>query len=62
MIGSVLKLSTDPKVLGVIAESAINLGKYKVLEPNTAKLLEKEEKKANKLAELDNKALLHDSK
>jgi hypothetical protein len=41
MIGSVLKLSTDPKVLGVIAESAINLGKYKVLGPNTAKLLEK---------------------
>ncbi|MEY4463097.1 MAG: hypothetical protein RLZZ81_68 [Pseudomonadota bacterium] len=41
MVGSVLKLSTDPKVLGVIAESAINLGKYKVLGPNTAKLLEK---------------------
>ncbi|MFY9589140.1 hypothetical protein [Rickettsia endosymbiont of Halotydeus destructor] len=57
MIGSVLKLSTDPKVLGVIAESIINLGKSKFRgdkevpkEPigkHTSRVLE-EKKAANK--------------
>ncbi|HJD55539.1 MAG TPA: hypothetical protein LFW21_02615 [Rickettsia endosymbiont of Pyrocoelia pectoralis] len=43
MVLPTMKLLLDPKVLGVIAESAINLGKDKILGPNTQKVIEQRE-------------------
>ncbi|MGX6959820.1 MAG: hypothetical protein ACIPMY_00880 [Rickettsia endosymbiont of Pentastiridius leporinus] len=45
MVIPTMKLLLDPKVLGIIAESIINLGKDKILGPNTQRVIKERETK-----------------